>query len=73
MSQGLRIGLILHGVPGYSETFIWSKIKGLMSQGNSLSLFVSHYKKSSSIKIPISIYKQPDLSKRYLLPFILFI
>ena len=36
----MRIGLILSSTPGYSETFLISKIKGLQSNGNKVVLFV---------------------------------
>ena len=37
MSQRLRIGLVLPNIPGYSETFILSKIQGLINTGNSVA------------------------------------
>lgn len=38
----LRIGLVLSSVPGYSETFFRSKIKGLQAQGFEVVLFVDY-------------------------------
>ena len=67
----MKIGIILPAVPGYSETFIWSKIEGLMKNDNIVSLFVNHHEKSNLINIQIPVYSQPDISKPYLLPIIL--
>ena len=71
MPQRLSIGLVLSALPGYSETFIWSKIEGLMKNDNIVSLFVNHHEKSNLINIQIPVYSQPDVSKSYLLPMIL--
>ena len=38
----MKIGLVLSKTPSYSETFFNSKIKGLMSSGNEVVLFVQH-------------------------------
>ena len=71
MPTRLKIGLVLPSTPGYSETFIWSKIEGLMKNDNIVSLFVNHHEKSNLINIQIPVYSQPDVSKSYLLPMIL--
>lgn len=38
----LKIGIVLPEVPGYSETFFYSKIKGLTSYGHEVILFVNN-------------------------------
>ena len=35
----MRIGILLFSTPGYSETFFTSKIKGLLQNGHSITLF----------------------------------
>ncbi|CAN5522026.1 hypothetical protein BH23BAC1_BH23BAC1_15620 [soil metagenome] len=40
--QKLTIGLVLPEVPGYSETFFYSKIKGLKEHGHEVILFVNN-------------------------------
>lgn len=37
----MKIGLFLANTPGYSETFFYSKIKGLQSNGHDVTLFVA--------------------------------
>jgi len=69
MPQSLKIGLVLPTVSGYSETFIISKIKGLLKHGYSVSIFVNQYNPSKSDTIQIPIYTQTDISKKILLPF----
>ena len=72
MSKGLKIGLVLPALPGYSETFIRSKIKGLLENGHSVSLFVNYYNKSSLIDIEVPVYAQVNVARIYLLPLIFF-
>ena len=67
----MKIGLVLPSIPGYSETFILSKINILLYQGNEVSIFVNHYGKSRSLQIQIPVYIQPNISRKYLLPFYL--
>jgi len=73
MSQNLKIGMILPAVPGYSETFIWSKIEGLLKYGNSISLFVSKDYQLGNVNIKVPVYSQPDIRKRFILFIILFL
>ena len=73
MSQNLKIGMILPAVPGYSETFIWSKIEGLLKYGNSISLFVNKDNQLGNVNIQVPVYSQPDISKRFILLIILFL
>jgi len=67
----MKIGLVLPSIPGYSETFILSKINILLNQGNEVSIFVNHYGESRSLQTQIPIYIQPNISRKYLLPFYL--
>ncbi|NND89012.1 MAG: glycosyltransferase family 4 protein [Flavobacteriaceae bacterium] len=60
----MRIGIVLSQPPGYSETFFSSKIKGLIEQGYSVSLFVQ--KKTTDfrlceIKVAPKVYRFPLL------------
>jgi len=71
MSKSLKIGLVLPTVSGYSETFIISKIKGLLKHGYSVIMFVNHNNPSKSDTIQIPIYTQTDISRKFHLPFIL--
>lgn len=41
MSKGIRVGLVLSSVPGYSETFFTSKINGLAKTGFEFFLFAN--------------------------------
>ena len=65
--------MILPAVPGYSETFIWSKIEGLLKYGNSISLFVSKDYQLGNVNIKVPVYSQPDIRKRFILFIILFL
>ena len=65
MSEKIKIALVLAAVPGYSETFIWSKIEGLLNSGKDISLFINKQKKNQYLKLDIPIYDQPDTSKKY--------
>jgi len=65
MSEKIKIALVLAAVPGYSETFIWSKIEGLLNSGKDISLFINKQKKNQYLKLDIPIYSQPDTSKKY--------
>jgi len=73
MSQRLSIGLLLPTLPGYSETFIYSKINGLLESGYIVSLFINHYNKYDVFDIDIPVYSQANVSKKYLFPIILFV
>ena len=65
MSEKIKIALVLAALPGYSETFIWSKIEGLLNSGKDISLFINKQKKNQYLKLDIPIYSQPDTSKKY--------
>ena len=62
-----HIGLILPSIPGYSETFIYNKINGLLQSGFRVSLFVGGKKNSNKIPELISIYYQVDINNIFLL------
>ena len=64
-----HIGLILPSIPGYSETFIYNKINGLLQSGFRVSLFVGGKKNSNKIPKLISIYYQVDINNKFLLFF----
>ena len=70
MSRKIRIGILLPAIPGYSETFIKTKILGLIACGYNVSLFINN-NKSTNIEIPLSVYTQVNTSKTFCLPFIL--
>jgi len=72
MSQSLKIGLVLPAEPGYSETFIWSKVEGLLKSGNSVSLFVNRLNKNGEINNLVPVYSIPDFTIKYFLLFVLF-
>jgi colanic acid/amylovoran biosynthesis glycosyltransferase len=60
----MRIGIVLSQTPGYSETFFTTKIKGLIEQGHSVSLFVQ--KKTTDyqlcdVKVAPRVYRFPFL------------
>jgi colanic acid/amylovoran biosynthesis glycosyltransferase len=57
----MKIGIVLPSVPGYSETFFTSKIKGLQSHGFEVALFVNNYAKNASLNCEIII--APKFSK----------
>lgn len=57
----MKIGIVLPSVPGYSETFFTSKIKGLQSHGFEVVLFVNNYAKNASLNCEIII--APKFSK----------
>ena len=73
MSQGLNIGLVLPALPGYSETFIHSKVSGLLNNGFKVTLFVNE--KGDAIDTPLSIpvYYQVNTKNKLFLVFILFL
>ena len=55
-----HIGIALPATPNYSETFINSKIKGLLQSGFIVSLYVEGKRKSNAKLLPIPIYYQVD-------------
>ena len=72
MSQELSIGLILPALPGYSETFIHSKINGLLHHGFKVSLFVAGKGDLKSIPITVPVYFQININNKLcLLPILI--
>jgi len=64
MSQELSIGLILPALPGYSETFIHSKINGLLHHGFKVSLFVVGKGDLKSIPVSVPVYFQININNK---------
>lgn len=60
----MKIGIVLASVPGYSETFFTSKIKGLQAKGFEVILFVNKY--SSNTSLNCQIITAPKFSKNKL-------
>lgn len=58
----LTIGLVLPSVPGYSETFFRSKIKGLQERGHKVLLFTGSSQNDSGHGLSCKIYNSPNLS-----------
>jgi glycosyltransferase involved in cell wall biosynthesis len=56
----MKIGIVLPSVPGYSETFFTSKIKGLQTNGFEVLLFVNNF--SSKTPLNCSIIQSPTFS-----------
>lgn len=56
-----RIGLVLPSVPGYSETFFRSKIKGLQERGAALTVFVGNSNNTKET-LPFTIRTAPKLN-----------
>ena len=69
MSKELSIGLILPALPGYSETFIHSKIKGLLHHGLKISLFVAGEGNLKTQSVTVPIYFQVNVNNKYCLLF----
>lgn len=57
----MKIGLVLAAVPGYSETFFRSKIRGLQEQGHEVVLFVPASNRGTKINCEVAY--GPVLSK----------
>ena len=57
-SKSLRIGLVLPAVPGYSETFFRSKIKGLQEHGHEVILFVRNRDRKADIDCRVVVAPQ---------------
>ena len=64
MSQELSIGLILPALPGYSETFIHSKINGLLHHGFKVSLFVAGKGDLKSIPVTVPVHFQININNK---------
>ena len=64
MSKELNIGLVLPALPGYSETFIHSKINGLLHHGFKVSLFVAREQDLKSIPVTAPVYFQININNK---------
>lgn len=60
----MKIGIVLPSVPGYSETFFTSKIKGLQDNGFEIILFVNKFSTKTSLNC--TIVASPTFSKNKL-------
>jgi len=60
----LHIGLVLSSLPGYSETFIHSRINGLLNQGFKVSLFASVIGNADSLDISVPVYFQVNIKNK---------
>jgi colanic acid/amylovoran biosynthesis glycosyltransferase len=60
-----RIGLVLLSVPGYSETFFRSKIKGLLANGFEVGLFVFYPPKAEEV-LPCEVFVSPNFNGQFL-------
>ena len=67
MSKELSIGLILPALPGYSETFIHSKIKGLLHHGLKISLFVAGKGDLKTQPVTVPVYFQVNINNKFCL------
>ena len=66
MKSKIKIGLVLSGTPGYSETFFISKIKGLQEAGFEVVLFVD--KKTTKFDL-CAVYEAYSIHKGNLMHF----
>ena len=64
MSKELNIGLVLPALPGYSETFIHSKINGLLHHGFKVALFVAREGDLKSIPVTVPVYFQININNK---------
>jgi len=58
----MKIGLIIPNIPGYSETFFRSKIKGLQEKGHEVLLFTGSRPHTYSPDLNCAVYCSTDLS-----------
>ena len=66
----MRIGIVLSQSPGYSETFFYSKIKGLKENGISVSLYCQTNKNGFTL---CPVIKAPNISRNPFLQLLYFI
>lgn len=66
----MKIGIVLSKTPGYSETFLRTKIKGLQENGFEVELFCQHHHVDFDLCPTIT---SPKVSKNLLLQFVYFI
>jgi len=66
-----HIGLVLPQLPGYSETFLINKIKGLIEKGYRISLFVRGGPRQMRSVLPSTqIYYQLNIRNKIKFPFV---
>ena len=64
MRKDIHLGIILNSIPTYSETFLISKLNGLVSEGFKISLFIFSKNKSNIyLDRSINIYWQDNVYK----------
>ncbi|MFC4739545.1 glycosyltransferase family 4 protein [Flavobacterium ponti] len=71
----MKIGIVLPSVPGYSETFFTSKIRGLQANGFEVILFVNNFSKKTNLNctiIPSPAFSKNKLGNSLLSLYILF-
>jgi glycosyltransferase involved in cell wall biosynthesis len=66
----MRIGIVLSQTPGYSETFFYSKIKGLKENGITVSLYCQTNKNGFTL---CPVIKAPNISRYPFLQLLYFI
>ena len=66
----MRIGIVLSQPPGYSETFFYSKIKGLKENGISVTLYCQTNKNDFTL---CPVIMAPKLSRNPMLQLLYFI
>ena len=64
MSEKVKISIVLADIPAYSETFINSKIKGLINNKKQVSLFVNKSSRELNSQINVPVYIQLNIKKR---------
>ena len=64
MSEKVKISIILADIPAYSETFIRSKIKGLINNRKQVSLFVDKSSRELNLQMNVPVYIQLDINKK---------
>ena len=67
----LHIGLVLSSLPRYSETFIHSRINGLLNQGFKVSLFPAVIEDTDLFDVSVPAYSQVNLKNKLSLFFAL--
>ena len=65
----MRIGIVLSQTPGYSETFFYSKIKGLKENGINVSLYCQTNENGFTL---CPVIKAPNISRNPFLQLLYF-
>jgi len=69
MSKKLNIGMVLPALPGYSESFFYNKIKGLIEDGFRVSLFVARKVDPEAVRLSVPIHYQVNVNNKLYLLF----